>query len=177
MPSLYNLTSNFIEVDNLIDEYLQAGEEDLAANLVKANEIIVKEIGNKSTGFIHIFRNIDSKVDAIDSEIKRLQDLKKQTKKKEENLKEILKNCMETLGTKKLETDLGNISIRNTAGSLVVDDMDLIPKLYKEEVVTTTVKVDSNLIKKQIKAGIEIEGCHIEGGTSLAIPKPKKESK
>ena len=60
MASLYQLTSNFLEVDNLIEEYLQAGEEDLADNLVKANQIIAKEIENKSVGFIYVFRNMDS---------------------------------------------------------------------------------------------------------------------
>lgn len=174
MASLYQLTSNFLEVDNLIEEYLQAGEEDLADNLVKANQIIAKEIENKSVGFIYVFRNMDSQVNAIDAEIKRLQELKKQVKAKDDRLKTMLKNSMEALGATKIETDLGKISIRNNPGSLKIDDMDLIPNIYKEEVVTTTVKVDSNLIKKQIKAGIDIEGCHIEAGTSLIVPKAKK---
>lgn len=174
MASLYQLTSNFLEVDNLIEEYLQAGEEDLAENLVKANQIIAKEIENKSVGFIYAFRNMDSQIDAIDAEIKRLQDLKKQVKAKDDSLKTMLESSMEALGTTKIETDLGKISIRNNPGSLKIDDMDLIPNIYKEEVITTTVKVDSSLIKKQIKAGIDIEGCHIETGTSLIIPKAKK---
>lgn len=174
MASLYQLTSNFLEVDNLIEEYLQAGEEDLADNLVKVNQIIAKEIKNKSVGFIYVFRNMDSQVDAIDAEIKRLQELKKQVKAKDDRLKTMLKNSREALGATKIETDLGKISIRNNPGSLKIDNMDLIPNIYKEEVVTTTVKVDSNLIKKQIKAGIDIEGCHIEAGTSLIVPKAKK---
>lgn len=174
MTSLYQLTSNFLEVDNLIEEYIQSGEEDLADNLVKANQIIAKEIENKSVGFIYVFRNMDSQVDAIDAEIKRLQELKKQVKAKDDRLKTMLKSSMEALGTTKIETDLGKISIRNNPGSLKIDDMDLIPNIYKEEVVITTVKVDSNLIKKQIKDGIDIEGCHIEAGTSLIVPKAKK---
>ena len=52
--------------------------------------------------------------------------------------------------------------------------MDLVPATYKEEVVTTTVKIDTNLVKKLIKSGVEIEGCHLEVGTSLTIPKAKK---
>lgn len=174
MANLYELTNNFIEVDRLISEYLENGEEELAENLVKANQIIRNEIQNKSVGFIHVFRNIDSQIDAIDGEIKRLQDLKKQVKKKEENIKSMLKDSMELLGTTKIETDLGKISIRKNPGSLVVDDMNLIPATYKEEIVTKTVKVDTNLVKKLIKSGVEIEGCHLEIGTSLTIPKAKK---
>lgn len=174
MANLYELTNNFVEVDRLISEYLENGEEELAENLVKANQIIRNEIQNKSVGFIHVFRNIDSQIDVIDGEIKRLQDLKKQVKKKEDRLKTMLKDSMELLGTTKIETDLGKISIRKNPGSLVVDDMDLIPATYKEEIVTKTVKVDTNLVKKLIKSGVEIEGCHLEIGTSLTIPKAKK---
>lgn len=174
MSNLYELTNNFIEVDRLISEYLENGEEELAENLVKANQIIVKEIENKSVGFIYMFRNMDSQIDAIDAEIKRLQDLKKSVKNKEDRLKTILKDSMEAMGTKKIDTDLGKISIRNNPGSLIVDDIDLVPTTYKTEVVTTTVKVDTNLVKKLIKNGVEIEGCHLEAGTSLTIPKVKK---
>lgn len=174
MSNLYELTNNFIEVDRLISEYLENGEEELAENLVKANQIIAKEIENKSVGFIYMFRNMDSQIDAIDTEIKRLQDLKKSVKNKEDRLKTILKDSMEAMGTKKIDTDLGKISIRNNPGSLIVDDIDLVPTTYKTEVVTTTVKVDTNLVKKLIKSGVEIEGCHLEAGTSLTIPKVKK---
>lgn len=174
MANLYELTNNFVEVDRLISEYLENGEEELAENLVKANQIIAQEIENKSVGFLYMFRNMDSQIDIIDGEIKRLQDLKKSVKNKEDRLKTMLKDSMELLGTTKIETDLGKISIRKNPGSLVVDDMDLVPATYKEEVVTTTVKIDTNLVKKLIKSGVEIEGCHLEVGTSLTIPKAKK---
>lgn len=172
--NLYQLTNNFIEIDRLISEYLENGEEELAENLVKANEIIAQEIENKSTGFLYMFRNMDSQIEAIDGEIKRLQDLKKSVKNKEDRLKNMLKDSMEAMGTKKIETDLGKILIRNNPGSLIIDDIDLVPATYKEEIVTTTVKVDTNLVKKLIKSGVEIEGCHLEVGTSLTIPKSKK---
>lgn len=172
MANLYELTSNFVEVDRLIDEYLEAGEENLANNLVEANKIIAQEIQNKSEGFVYIFRNIDSQIESIDVEIKRLQELKKQKKNKYENLKKMLKDNMEVLGVKKMETNLGNFTVRNNQGSLIVDDETLVPASYKEEVVT--VKIDKNAIKNAIKEGLEIEGCHVEISTSLIIPKGKK---
>lgn len=172
--NLYELTSNFIEVDRLISDYLENGEEDLAENLVKANKIIADEIKNKSNGFVYVFRNIDSQIESIDSEIKRLQELKRQKQNKAENLKKMLKDNMEALGVKKMETDLGNFTIRNNPGSLVIDDLESVPDTYKETVVTETVKVDKNTIKKLIKGGTDIEGCHLEAGTSLTIPKTKK---
>ena len=172
--NLYQLTNNFIEVDRLISEYLENGEQELAENLVKANEIIAQEIENKSTGFLYMFRNMDSQMEAIDGEIKRLQDLKKSVKSKSDRLKNMLKDSMEAIGTKNIETNLGKISIRKNPGSLVIDDIDLVPATYKEEIVTRTVRVDTNLVKKLIKSGVDIEGCRLEVGTSLTIPKAKK---
>lgn len=172
--NLYELTSNFIEVDRLISDYLENGEEDLAENLAKANQIIAEEIKNKSNGFVYVFRNIDSQIESIDGEIKRLQELKKQKKNKAENLKRMLKDNMEALGVKKMETDLGNFTIRNNPGSLVIDNLENIPNIYKETVITETVKVDKDAIKKLIKDGSEVEGCHLEIGTSLMIPKTQK---
>ncbi|MGM9535035.1 MAG: siphovirus Gp157 family protein [Intestinibacter sp.] len=170
--NLYQLTENFLEVDRLIDEYMEAGQEDLANNLVEANKIIAQEIQNKSNGFVYMFRNIDSQIDAIDGEIKRLQELKKQKQNKYEYLKKSLKDNMEALGVKKLETDLGNFTVRNNPGSLVIDNETIIPDEYKE--VVQTVKIDKKAIKECIKQGNAIEGCHVEISTSLMIPKAKK---
>lgn len=170
--NLYQLTENFLEVDRLIDEYIEAGQEDLANNLVEANKIIAQEIQNKSNGFVYMFRNIDSQIEAIDGEIKRLQELKKQKQNKSDNLKMMLKVNMEALGVKKLETDLGNISIRNNPGKVNVMDERLIPDTYKE--VVETVKVDKKAILKDIKAGMAVGGVVIEYGTSLTVPKAKK---
>lgn len=170
--NLYQLTENFLEVDRLIDEYMEAGQEDLANNLVEANKIIAQEIQRKSEGFVYMFRNIDSQIEAIDGEIKRLQELKKQKQNKYEYLKKSLKDNMEALGVKKLETDLGNIGIRNNPGKVNVVDERLIPDTYKE--VVETVKVDKKAILKDIKAGMAVGGVAIEYGTSLTVPKAKK---
>ena len=72
MSNLYELTNNFIEVDRLISEYLENGEEELAENLVKANQIIAKEIENQSVGFKYMFRNMDSQIDAKTFQIESL---------------------------------------------------------------------------------------------------------
>ncbi|MCX4252498.1 siphovirus Gp157 family protein, partial [Clostridioides difficile] len=90
-----------------------------------------------------------------------------------DRLKSNIKDCMELLDTKKVETFLGNISIRKSAGSLVIEDEEKIPAIYKT--VEQVVKVDKNTIKDFIKKGHEVEGCRIEYSTTLTTPKVKKE--
>mgnify|MGYP003447794304 CR=1 FL=1 len=74
---------------------------------------------------------------------------------------------MEQLGNKKLDTNLGRISLRKKPASLNIIDEDLIPAEYKE--IIQTVKIDKVQIKKNLKDK-KIEGVElVEGENSLQI--------
>lgn len=141
MSTLYELTTDLLEIEEGLTE--TTGNE--AEKLEEIKEIIKQEIQNKNTRIVSVILNIDSDINSIDSEIKRLQELKKVKKNTLDRLKSNIKDCMELLGTKKVETVLGNISIRKSAGSLVIEDEEKIPAIYKT--VEQVVKVDKNTIK------------------------------
>lgn len=145
MSTLYELTTDLLEIEEGLTEI--TGNE--AEKLEEIKEIIKKEIQNKNTRIVSVIINIDSDINSIDLEIKRLQELKKVKKNNLDRLKSNIKECMELLGTKKIETVLGNISIRKSAGSLVIEDEEKIPAIYKT--VEQVVKVDKNSIKDFIK--------------------------
>ncbi|MBY1198113.1 siphovirus Gp157 family protein, partial [Clostridioides difficile] len=136
MSTLYELTTDLLEIEEGLTE--TTGNE--AEKLEEIKEIIKQEIQNKNTRIVSVILNIDSDINSIDSEIKRLQELKKVKKNTLDRLKSNIKDCMELLGTKKVETVLGNISIRKSAGSLVIEDEEKIPAIYKT--VEQVVKVD-----------------------------------
>ncbi|HBF7487246.1 TPA: siphovirus Gp157 family protein, partial [Clostridioides difficile] len=136
MSTLYELATDLLEIEEGLTE--TTGNE--AEKLEEIKEIIKQEIQNKNTRIVSVIMNIDSDISSIDSEIKRLQELKKVKKNTLDRLKSNIKDCMELLGTKKVETVLGNISIRKSAGSLVVEDEEKIPAIYKT--VEQVVKVD-----------------------------------
>ncbi|EGT3823810.1 hypothetical protein DD109_15900, partial [Clostridioides difficile] len=138
MSTLYELTTDLLEIEEGLTE--TTGNE--AEKLEEIKEIIKQEIQNKNTRIVSVILNIDSDINSIDSEIKRLQELKKVKKNTLDRLKSNIKDCMELLGTKKVETVLGNISIRKSAGSLVIEDEEKIPAIYKT--VEQVVKVDKN---------------------------------
>ncbi|HBF0856601.1 TPA: siphovirus Gp157 family protein, partial [Clostridioides difficile] len=138
MSTLYELTTDLLEIEEGLTEI--TGNE--AEKLEEIKEIIKKEIQNKNTRIVSVIINIDSDINSIDLEIKRLQELKKVKKNNLDRLKSNIKECMELLGTKKIETVLGNISIRKSAGSLVIEDEEKIPAIYKT--VEQVVKVDKN---------------------------------
>ncbi|MCE0682380.1 siphovirus Gp157 family protein, partial [Clostridioides difficile] len=136
MSTLYELTTDLLEIEEGLTE--TTGNE--AEKLEEIKEIIKQEIQNKNTRIVSVILNIDSDINSIDSEIKRLQELKRVKKNTLDRLKSNIKDCMELLGTKKVETVLGNISIRKSAGSLVIEDEEKIPAIYKT--VEQVVKVD-----------------------------------
>ncbi|HCQ6228583.1 TPA: siphovirus Gp157 family protein, partial [Clostridioides difficile] len=141
MSTLYELTTDLLEIEEGLTEI--TGNE--AEKLEEIKEIIKQEIQNKNTRIVSVIIDIDSDINSLDLEIKRMQELKKIKKNSLDRLKSNIKECMELLGIKKVETFLGNISIRKSAGSLVIEDEEKIPAIYKT--VEQVVKVDKNSIK------------------------------
>ena len=65
--NLYELSSDLVALNNI------ESVEDL--EVIKG--IIIQEIQNKSTGIVAVVRNLESNIAAIDTEIKRLQELRR----------------------------------------------------------------------------------------------------
>ena len=159
--NLYELTSDLKELQDI--DFTEVDAEQLEAVKVAIKEQIV----NKGTGIIAVVRNLEADTEAIKTEIKRLQDLKKSKENRIENLKKYTKECLEEADIKKVSTALGNISIRKLPGSVEVVEEDSIPKEYKKEVVTVT--VDKKSILADLKEGVVVPGVTLKTGTSLLI--------
>ncbi len=161
MSSLYELTSDLKELQELNFETLEENEVD------NIKSLIIDEIENKGTGIIAVVRNLESDVDSLKNEIKRLQDIKKSKENRIDNIKKYTKECLELVDIKKVSTSLGVISIRKLPGSVEVLEEDSIPKEYKKEVVTVT--VDKKSILADLKEGVVVPGVALKTGTSLTI--------
>lgn len=142
--NLYELTSDLNRIDEIEDN-----EE------IKA--IIQAEIQNKSSNIIKLIRNKESKVNALDEEIKRLQEIKRNEENKIKYFKEYIKACMETNNISKIETGLGNITLRKSPVSLKIIDETKIPEIYLR--VIEDIKVDKKAIIDYFKdTGEMLEG-------------------
>lgn len=161
MSSLYELTSDLKELQDLDFESLEESKVD------NIKSLIIDEIENKGTGIIAVVRNLESDVDSLKNEIKRLQDIKKSKENRIDNIKKYTKECLELVDIKKVSTSLGVISIRKLPGSVEVLEEDSIPKEYKKEVVTVT--VDKKSILADLKEGVVVPGVALKTGTSLTI--------
>lgn len=147
--SLYNITDKFVEIMDKVQEgeiteeqYNELGQE------------LAIALQNKSIGIIGYLQNEEALIDAVDVQIKRLQDLKKQKTNNLDKFKQYVKENMEKLGITKLETEIGKMSIAKNPLSIEIENEDEIPSEFKQEVMT--VKIDKTAIKNHFKETGEI---------------------
>lgn len=162
--SLYNITDKFIEIMDKVqdgeiteEEYNELGQE------------LAVALQNKSIGIIGYIQNKEALIDAVDTQIKRLQELKKAESNSIDKFKQYVKENMEKLGIQKLETEIGKMSITKNPLSVEIQNEDEIPADFKQEVVTT--KIDKTAIKNYFKeTGEIVPGARIiSDKTSLRI--------
>lgn len=150
--SLYNITNNFVDLMDKVqdgtiteEEYNELGEE------------LALELQKKSGNIAGYIQDRNALIDAIDVQIKRLQDYKKSEQNKIDKFKEYVKANMERLGIVKIETELGTLSVVKSPISIEVVDEEKIPDEYKDVVFTTKVN------KKKIADNFKVTGELIDG--------------
>ena len=105
-------------------------------------------------------------IEAIDVEMKRLNERKQSAVKRIELRKDNIKQKMELAGMKGLKTALFDYSIRKNPHSVVIDKPNDIPACY----LTTPEPVPDKLaIKAALKEGLEVPGARLTQTESLRI--------
>lgn len=156
--NLYELSNDLVALRDL----------DEIEEVQQIKEIIAGEVANKGKGIIQVVRSLESDVDAIKAEIDRLNKIKRVKENNIKRLRDYTKVCMEQMEVKKIETPVGNLTLRKGVSTLKIDDEGKLPSKYIE--VVQTYKVNKDLVKSDLKSGIEIEGAYMsESGMSLMI--------
>lgn len=150
--SLYNISNRFIDLFNKTDLTPEEAEE-------QENEL-VNMLMTKSNGIVGYSRNIDTTIEAVQTEIDRLKKIKEVMLGKKESFYDYVKVCMERLEVNKIETPIGNIVIGKNPMSVEIVDETKVPEKYK--IAKTTISIDKNTIKSDFKeTGEVIEGVNI----------------
>lgn len=168
MSSLYELSK---EVKALEDLYLnsineETGEIKDIAVIEELEVSLQEQIKNKGAGLIKMFRNSKLMLESIDIEIERLNNIKKRIKAKDDFYNGYIIKNMEAMGIKKIETELGNLSLRASKSTEIYDE-----KLIDKRFITieTKEKISKTEIKKAIENGEEVQGARIVEKNSLII--------
>ena len=160
MSTLFNLSDQYKQVLEIIQEN---GEEQVLTDTL---ESINDSIESKADGYVAVTKTLEAENDAIDVEIKRLQERKKVNQNGIKRLKDTLLDAMEYTGKTKFKTELHSYSIRNNAPSLQITDDTKIPKQFYVE---QEPKLDKRELLKFVKDNGELDGLELKRTKSLGV--------
>ena len=150
-----------------LDIFLESNQDEMdKENYDDVMEYLREELKSKSSNIVRYIRNLELENIVAKTEIDRLEDIKKSRENKIASLKGYIKGILLELDKKKIETDLGNLSLRKTT-SVEIVDLSKIPKEYltvKEEVTPS-----KNLIVDCLKKNIVVSGAILKEDYSLQI--------
>ena len=129
-------------------------------------QITRDQLQDKGTNYAFVIKKLDAECDIIDSEIKRLSELKKVRQNACERLKSNISHAMQIFEVDKIESPLIKLSFRKSQ-SVNVADVNSLPSEYKT--IKVTEQADKVKIKQALLNGEVIEGCEIVNNNNLQI--------
>ena len=160
----YEITGAMVDT---LDIFLESEQKETDRDMYEeVMEYLKEELQNKGTNIIKYVRNLELEAVSVKAEIERLEAIKKNRENKAKSLKNYLKNILVSLNKKKIETELGNYSLRKSS-KVEILDISKIPEEYirvKEERTP-----DKTLIGQRWKLGEIIEGTAVVEDYSLQI--------
>lgn len=156
---LYELTESYNQVLEMAE---QLDTETLKDTLDSIDEAIEIKVENTAK----VVRSLESNVDIIDSEIKRLTAKKSTLNNNIKGIKSYMQESMEQVGKDKIKGQLFNVGIQNNPQSVNVLDEKKINLNY---FVEQPPKLDKKLLLADLKEGKEIKGVELQQTRSLRI--------
>lgn len=156
MATLYELTGQFLDIYNMdLDDETKAD----TLESIDWNSDYEEKVEN----YIKVIKNNEADIEARKNEIKRLTELNRADERKNERMKEVLKESMDLTGHDRVDTKLFKVSFRKSE-AVEVDDL-LLPEAYK----VATYKPDKKRLKEDLKNGLEILGAELVERKNLSI--------
>lgn len=119
------------------------------------------------TTCLDLAADLSMSVEAIETEIERLQLLKAERKSRAQRMHDAVKSYMEMLGNSEIVTDLYTVKMRKNPLKVEITDELVIHKEYKREVVEY--KVDKKAIAEALKAGVVVDGARLVQTNRLEV--------
>ena len=158
--TLYNIKEDYLQIVN----ELELSEGELTPEIETKLNINQAELQSKTIAYHSVILTKDAFNTQIDTEIKRLQLLKKRNNSVIERLKLSLLNAVELFGD--FEVGLNKFSIRKST-QVKCEDVNLLPKEYKTIKIVET--ADKKAIKDALKLGKELNNCYLAEVNNLKI--------
>ena len=158
--TLYDIKQEYLELIQEVEEM----EGELTPETEYRLNINQNELQTKAIAYHSVILSKDSFNMQIDSEIKRLQALKKKNNNVIENLKSRLIGAIQTFGDFTVGTN--TFGLRKSE-RVEIEDVNLLPKEYKT--IKVTEQANKVEIKKAFKLGKQIKNAYIVTQYNLKI--------
>lgn len=167
----YEYGQEMEKLGKLLDECVdgETGEitdENKLNQLEKLQEELASQLIKKSADVVKFYKNRSLFVEMAKAERDRLSDMIKACENKQDKFDGYILFCMNKIGVDKLETINGTIKVSKSKRVEILDPSK-IPSEYIVSKITSSISKDS--IKKDIKAGKEVEGAEIREHQNLSI--------
>ena len=162
MSNIYQITG---EYQNLV-RILTENEGELTSELETALAINKDELQAKGINYAFVIKTIESEIDIIDAEIKRLQGLKKVRVNATDRLKDTLTKAMELYEIDELKTPIIKINFRKSESVEITDQTQLPPEYFMVKMEKVPMKIE---IKKALKEGVEVPGAYLSINQNIQI--------
>ena len=156
MASLYQLNNAYAQLQQMIDDG-QEGLEDTLASITDAVE-------EKLEAYAMVIKNIESDVEGIKSEEKRLAERRKIMENGITRMKQAIAETLQNSGQDKVKTEKFTFSFRKSS-KVEVSDIDSLP----EKFVKIERTVSRSELTQALKSGEQIEGAQLVENQSLQI--------
>lgn len=175
---LYEISNDFAALFDNYEELMETSEEEDKADIEQAwfdtLTGIEGEFEVKAESVAQYIKQLSSEAEAIKAEEKALAARRKAKENSVTRMKDYLKNCMDAMNLKKIETAKAKISIRNNAASLKIDDeqafIQMLEATGRTELINYAApELKKTDIKNLIKKGEELTGARLEASQSLVI--------
>ena len=167
MKPLYELAQSHAKLSEMIDKFDDDELDMESINFMMSS--LEGAITEKCNSIACIVKNFENQAEGIKKIEENAYARRKRIEKNLDNLKKYMLDSMITSEINKVISAQFEINIKNNPPSVDIFSENLLPKEYYVEKVVTTVSVDKNKIKVDIKAGIEIPGVKLTQGKRLEI--------
>lgn len=157
---LYEISQQYADVQKLIDSDDTGSMADAIAETM---QMIEGDFQDKAVNVVLFTQNIESDIEAIDTEIKRLQDKKKAIQNKAEGMREYLRMNMAATGINKISCPLFSITLSTPQKQVEITNESMLPDDYVT--VKTVIAPDKSKILADLKEGVNVAGAVLVDGT------------
>lgn len=164
MTALYDLAGEYREAADRLHD-LDMDEQTITDTL----EGLSGELTTKATNVAFVVRNLESLADQIKQAEQAMEKRRKALEHRADAVRRYLMDNMELAGITKIESPYFVLSVRENPPAVVIDDAGLIPcELYVYPVAPEPYP-DKKAISAKLKAGEQVDGCHLSRGKRLDI--------